>query len=108
MEELEFLPPAIVQAASYIISRAPRCSVSEYLRDFQRSDREATTLLKNEAGHFHRDWEPIAIEEFFYPLIHPFWIPYVHPVSKIGLQILDYSLKKEHTISANSALPESL
>ncbi|KAJ6013114.1 hypothetical protein N7522_003469 [Penicillium canescens] len=54
---LEFMPLAIVQAASYIRNRAPRYSVSQYLRDFQRSDREATKLLKKEAGHLYRDWE---------------------------------------------------
>jgi ribosomal protein L14E/L6E/L27E len=54
---LEFMPLAIVQAASYIRNRASRYSVSQYLRDFQRSDREATKLLKKEAGHPYRDWE---------------------------------------------------
>ena len=57
VEELEFMPLAIVQAASYIRNRAPRCLVSQYLRDFQKSDREATKLLKTEAGHLFRDWE---------------------------------------------------
>ncbi|KAK9846161.1 hypothetical protein MYU51_002992, partial [Penicillium brevicompactum] len=57
VEELEFIPLAIVQAASYIRNRAPRCSVSQYLRNFQKSDREATKLLKTEAGHLYRDWE---------------------------------------------------
>jgi hypothetical protein len=54
---LEFMPLAIVQAASYIRNRAPRYSVPQYLRDFQGSDREATRLLKKEAGHPYRDWE---------------------------------------------------
>lgn len=57
VEELELMPLAIVQAASYIRNRAPRCSVSQYLRDFQKSDREAIKLLKTEAGHTYRDWE---------------------------------------------------
>ncbi|KAJ5826076.1 hypothetical protein N7474_003214 [Penicillium riverlandense] len=57
VEELELIPLAIVQAASYIRNRAPRCSVSQYLRDFQNSDREATKLLKTEAGDLYRDWE---------------------------------------------------
>ncbi|CAG8215912.1 unnamed protein product [Penicillium olsonii] len=39
---LESMPLAIVQAASYIRNRAPRPSVSQYLKDFLRSDREAT------------------------------------------------------------------
>ncbi|CAI7669244.1 unnamed protein product [Penicillium crustosum] len=54
---LEFMPLAIVQAASYIRRRRPRYSVSQYLRDFQRSDRKATKLLEIEAGHLYRDWE---------------------------------------------------
>ncbi|KAJ5808841.1 hypothetical protein N7474_010110 [Penicillium riverlandense] len=57
VEELEFMPLAIVQAASYIRNRAPRYSVSRYLRDFQESDREATKLLRKEAGYLYRDWE---------------------------------------------------
>ncbi|KAJ5857210.1 Tetratricopeptide-like helical [Penicillium solitum] len=57
VEVLEFMPLAIVQAASYIRNRAPRCSVSKYLTDFQNSDMKATKLLKEEAGHVYRDWE---------------------------------------------------
>jgi hypothetical protein len=56
VEMLEFMPLAIVQATSYIRNRAPRCSVAQYLRDFQ-SDREATKLLGKEVGHTYRDWE---------------------------------------------------
>ncbi|CAG8345481.1 unnamed protein product, partial [Penicillium salamii] len=54
---LEFMPLTIVQAASYIRNRAPRSSVSQYLKDFLRSDRKATKLLEIEAGHLYRDWE---------------------------------------------------
>ncbi|KAJ5510416.1 Tetratricopeptide-like helical [Penicillium expansum] len=57
VDTLEFMPLAIVQAASYIRNRAPRYSVSQYLTDFRKSDREATKLLKKEAGHVYRDWE---------------------------------------------------
>ncbi|KAJ5719220.1 hypothetical protein N7493_007675 [Penicillium malachiteum] len=58
LEELEFMPLAIVQAASYIRKRAPLTSVPQYLRDFRRNDREATNLLRKEAtGHLNRDWE---------------------------------------------------
>lgn len=53
---LEFMPLAIVQAASYIRTRAPLCSVSEYLTKFKNSDREATNLLRNKVGHVNRDW----------------------------------------------------
>jgi hypothetical protein len=54
---LDFMPLAIVQAASYVRSRTPRYSISQYLRDFQGSDLEATKLLKKAAGHLYRDWE---------------------------------------------------
>lgn len=53
--ELEFMPLAIVQAASYIVHL--RCSVSQYLLKLQKSDREAVRLLSEEAGLLHRDWE---------------------------------------------------
>lgn len=57
VEELEFMPLAIVQAASYIRNRAPRCSVSQYLGDFRKSDEKATRLLRNETGLLYRDRE---------------------------------------------------
>ncbi|KAJ5425957.1 Tetratricopeptide-like helical [Penicillium sp. CMV-2018d] len=56
VDALEFMPLAIVQAASYIRNLAPLYSVSQYLTDFQKSDREATKLLKKEPGHVYRDW----------------------------------------------------
>ncbi|PVH92333.1 putative kinesin [Periconia macrospinosa] len=54
---LEYMPLAIVQAAAYITRKKPRCSVQEYLLDFQKSDSERTALLNNEAGHLRRDHE---------------------------------------------------
>jgi hypothetical protein len=54
---LEFMPLAIVQAATYIFQRAPRYSVQEYLRDFQKSDRKKTSLLNYEGEQLRRDWE---------------------------------------------------
>ncbi|KAJ5667482.1 hypothetical protein N7507_003346 [Penicillium longicatenatum] len=57
VEELEFLPLAIVQAAGYIKHRAPRFSVSQYLKLFQESDRRATRLLSFEASFDFPDWE---------------------------------------------------
>ncbi|KAG4434548.1 hypothetical protein IFR05_009964 [Cadophora sp. M221] len=54
---LEYMPLAIVQAAAYISQRAPRCSVSEYLDKFRKSDREKTSLLDNKAGYLRRDQE---------------------------------------------------
>ena len=57
VEELEFMPLAIIQAAGYIMHRAPHCSVSQYLEKFRKSDSEATKLLHYEVGHLYRDWE---------------------------------------------------
>ncbi|KAJ5825761.1 hypothetical protein N7474_002899 [Penicillium riverlandense] len=57
VEELEFMPLAIVQAAGYINHRAPRCSVSQYLDTLRKSHDDATRLLKYEPGHLHRDWQ---------------------------------------------------
>jgi len=54
---LEYMPLAMVQAAAYISQRRPRCSVQQYLRDFQRSDRKRTTLLDYEGGQLRRDYE---------------------------------------------------
>ncbi|CAG8394241.1 unnamed protein product [Penicillium salamii] len=51
------MPLAIIQAAGYIVHRAPRCSVSQYLEKCRKSDRSATKLLEYEAGHLFRDWE---------------------------------------------------
>lgn len=57
VEKLEYIPLAIAQAASYIRNRYPRYSVSQYLREFQASDREAIRLLKRETVCLDRDWE---------------------------------------------------
>ncbi|KAJ5843194.1 uncharacterized protein N7525_000935 [Penicillium rubens] len=57
VEELEFMPLAIVQAASYIAHRAPRCSALQYLEKLRQGDREARKLLNHEGKHIHRDWE---------------------------------------------------
>ena len=54
---LEFMPLAIVQAAAYISKRAPRCSVRQYLEQFQKSDRKRTSLLNHEGGQLRRDGE---------------------------------------------------
>lgn len=54
---LELMPLAIAQAAAYIKQRAPRYSVSQYLSDFQKSDRKKTSLLDYEGGHLRRDRE---------------------------------------------------
>ncbi|KAJ5633693.1 hypothetical protein N7528_001535 [Penicillium herquei] len=57
VEELEFMPLAITQAAAFITARAPRYSVSQYLEKFRKSDREATRLLNYEGSNLYRDWE---------------------------------------------------
>jgi hypothetical protein len=54
---LEFMPLAIVQAAAYISQRAPRYSVREYVKDFQKNDRKRTSLLNREGGQLRRDRE---------------------------------------------------
>ncbi|KAJ5810431.1 uncharacterized protein N7503_002649 [Penicillium pulvis] len=56
-QELEYMPLAIVQAASYITHRSPLCSVSQYLQKIRKSDREAVRVLNEEAGLVYRDWE---------------------------------------------------
>jgi tetratricopeptide (TPR) repeat protein len=54
---LEFMPLAIVQAASYIKQREPRQSVRQYLERFRNSDRQKFSLLNYEDGHLRRDPE---------------------------------------------------
>ena len=54
---LEFMPLAIVQAASYISQLSPRYSVRQYIETFQKSDRKKTSLLNYEGGQLRRDWE---------------------------------------------------
>ncbi|OQD74234.1 hypothetical protein PENANT_c182G01300 [Penicillium antarcticum] len=57
VKQLECMPLAIVQVASYIAHRSPRCSVSQYLEKLRQSDHQATKLLHHEGQHTHRDWE---------------------------------------------------
>jgi tetratricopeptide (TPR) repeat protein len=52
---LDHMPLALVQAAAYIRERAPRCSVRQYLEEYQQSDSRKTSLLNQEAGHLRRD-----------------------------------------------------
>ncbi|GAD95438.1 TPR domain protein [Paecilomyces variotii No. 5] len=54
---LEYMPLAIVQAASYIKQRAPRYSVKQYLAEFERSDRKKIALLDHRGGELRRDRE---------------------------------------------------
>ncbi|KAL4946533.1 P-loop containing nucleoside triphosphate hydrolase protein [Aspergillus oleicola] len=57
VEELKFMPLAIVQAASYITHCSPRCSASQYLEKLRQSNHQTKKLLYHEAHHTHRDWE---------------------------------------------------
>ncbi|KAI2474908.1 TPR-12 multi-domain protein [Pyrenophora tritici-repentis] len=54
---LEYMPLAIVQAAAYILQRAPRCSVGKYLDEYRQSERKQTSLLDHNEGQFRRDRE---------------------------------------------------
>jgi hypothetical protein len=54
---LEYMPLAIVQAAAYVLQRAPRCSVRQYLDQFNKSERKRTSLLNRDDGQLRRDWE---------------------------------------------------
>ncbi|KAI1524482.1 kinesin [Pyrenophora tritici-repentis] len=54
---LEYMPLAIVQAAAYILERAPRCSVAKYLDEYRKSERKQTSLLNYDKEHLRRDWE---------------------------------------------------
>ncbi|KAJ5724841.1 hypothetical protein N7493_006569 [Penicillium malachiteum] len=54
---LACMPLAVVQAAAYITKLAPRFTVTQYLKEFQKSDRKLVKLLEHEAGNIHRDWE---------------------------------------------------
>jgi hypothetical protein len=55
--ELESIPLAITQAAAYIREKGSRCSVRQYLQDFQKNDHKKERLLGNEGGMDRRDWE---------------------------------------------------
>ncbi|MDI1492406.1 MAG: hypothetical protein OHK93_003620 [Ramalina farinacea] len=54
---LEFMPLAIVQAASYISQLSPRYSARQYIEEFQKSDRKKSSLLNHEGGKLRRDGE---------------------------------------------------
>jgi len=56
-EALEFMPLTIIQAAAYIRQRAPRSSVKQYLKQFQKSNSQKLSLFDHEGGQLHRDRE---------------------------------------------------
>ncbi|KAF4182175.1 hypothetical protein CNMCM8694_006086 [Aspergillus lentulus] len=55
---LEYMPLAIVQAASYIRQRAPRSSVKQYLQQFESSDSRKLSLLEHEDVHYGETGRP--------------------------------------------------
>ncbi|KAL9082768.1 MAG: hypothetical protein Q9165_008790, partial [Trypethelium subeluteriae] len=54
---LEYMPLAITQAAAYISRRSPRCTVIQYLEEFQNSDHGKMSLLDYNASQLRRDRE---------------------------------------------------
>ncbi|KAJ5813634.1 uncharacterized protein N7503_000384 [Penicillium pulvis] len=56
-EALEYMPLAIIQAASYITRCSSRCSVSQYLEKIRKDDLQAVRLLQRQAGLLYQDWE---------------------------------------------------
>jgi hypothetical protein len=56
-EALEIMPLAIVQAAAYIRHPASRCSIAQYLEDFQSSDAQKLELLDYDVCNIHRDMD---------------------------------------------------
>ncbi|KAM6510860.1 hypothetical protein FSOLCH5_011305 [Fusarium solani] len=55
VDDLNYMPLAITQAAAYIKRRGPRISVSTYLDEFRRSDKKRANLLNRDAGDLRRD-----------------------------------------------------
>ncbi|KAF2731339.1 TPR-like protein, partial [Polyplosphaeria fusca] len=55
IEALDYMPLAISQAAAYISQRAPRASVSRYLQDLRKGDRDRAKLLQMDLGDTRRD-----------------------------------------------------
>jgi len=55
LQTLDYMPLAITQAAAYISQRAPRITVSKYLHDLRRSDKDRASLLKKDVGDTRRD-----------------------------------------------------
>ena len=55
VQTLDYMPPAITQAAAYICQRAPRITVSEYLHNLRGNDKDRASLLKKDIGDTRRD-----------------------------------------------------
>ncbi|UPX11081.1 uncharacterized protein EKO05_0001705 [Ascochyta rabiei] len=56
---LEFMPLALTQAAAFINCRKPRMSISRYVKEFRRSDRNRAYLLEQNMGDNRRDGEAL-------------------------------------------------
>ena len=54
-DALEFMPFAIVQAASYISQQSLRYSVRQYIKDFWKSGSKKMNLLNYKGGKLRRD-----------------------------------------------------
>lgn len=54
-KELDFLPLAISQAATYISAKAIRMSVSKYLMLYRQDEQSQSRLLDEESGDLRRD-----------------------------------------------------
>ena len=55
LRNLEYMPLAISQAAAYIRQQAPRVTISKYLKDFRRSEKDRASLLNNAVRDPRRD-----------------------------------------------------
>jgi tetratricopeptide (TPR) repeat protein len=55
VEALDYMPLAITQAAAYISKRSPRATVSSYLQNLRKGDRERDKLLETDTEDSRRD-----------------------------------------------------
>ncbi|KAL9591473.1 MAG: hypothetical protein Q9179_007687 [Wetmoreana sp. 5 TL-2023] len=55
LQHLDYMPLAISQAAAYIRQRAPRTTVSKYLKDFRRGEKDRASLLNVAVRDRRRD-----------------------------------------------------
>ncbi|OCL02771.1 TPR-like protein [Glonium stellatum] len=55
VEALDYMPLAITQAAAYISQRAPRATVSKYLQNLRKGDKDRAKLLDMDIGDLRRD-----------------------------------------------------
>lgn len=55
LQNLDYMPLAISQAAAYIRQRAPRVTVSRYLKDFRCSEKDRSSLLNIAVRDRRRD-----------------------------------------------------